>query len=77
MKKEQITGQVAKELIQGKLSRYFGVAPSEARKDQLYKAVVMSVRDIMLEKRHKFHTVTKGKKAKRVYYICMEFLMGR
>ena len=77
MKKEQITEKEAKELIQGKLSRYFGVAPSEARKDQLYKAVVMSVRDIMLEKRHKFHTVTKANKAKRVYYLCMEFLMGR
>ncbi len=77
MEKEKITEKEARELIQGKLSRYFGVAPSEARKDQLYKAVVMSVRDIMLEKRHKFHTVTKAAKAKRVYYLCMEFLMGR
>ena len=77
MKKEQFTSAEAKELIKGKLSRYFGVAPSEARKEQLYKAVVMSIRDIMLEKRHKFHTVTKAAKAKRVYYLCMEFLMGR
>ena len=77
MKKEQFTKKEAKELINGKLSRYFGVAPSEARKDQLYKAVVMSVRDIMLEKRHAFHLKTKAKKAKRVYYLCMEFLMGR
>ena len=77
MKKETITEKEARELIQGKLSRYFGVAPTEARKDQLYKAVVMSVRDIMLEKRHQFHTVTKANKAKRVYYLCMEFLMGR
>lgn len=71
------TEKDAKELIKGKLSRYFGVAPSEARKEQLYKAVVMSVRDIMLEKRHNFHLETKAKKAKRVYYLCMEFLMGR
>ena len=60
MKKEQITEQAAKELIKGKLSRYFGVAPAEARKEQLYKAVVMSVRDIMLEKRHAFHLKTKA-----------------
>ena len=53
------------------------MAPSEASKEQLYKAVVMSVRDIMLEKRQKFHIETKAKKAKRVYYLCMEFLMGR
>ncbi len=77
MKKETISEMAAKELIKGKLSRYFGVAPSEARKEQLYKAVVMSVRDIMLEKRHNFHLTTKANKAKRVYYLCMEFLMGR
>ncbi len=77
MKKEQFTEREAKELINGKLSRYFGVAPSEARKDQLYKAVVMSIRDIMLEKRQAFHQKQKAAKAKRVYYLCMEFLMGR
>ncbi len=77
MQKEQFTEKEAKDLINGKLSRYFGVAPSEARKEQLYKAVVMSVRDIMLEKRHAFHLKTKAAKAKRVYYLCMEFLMGR
>lgn len=77
MKKETISAQAAKELIKGKLSRYFGVAPAEAKKDQLYKAVVMSVRDIMLEKRHNFHLKTKAAKAKKVYYLCMEFLMGR
>ena len=77
MKQETINATAAKELIKGKLSRYFGVAPSEAKKEQLYKAVVMSVRDIMLEKRHNFHLKTKGAKAKKVYYLCMEFLMGR
>ena len=77
MEKEKFTAADAKELIKGKLSRYFGVAPSEARKDQLYKAVVMSIRDIMLEKRHDFHLKTKATKSKRVYYLCMEFLMGR
>ena len=74
---KNFTEKEAKELIKGKLSRYFGIAPSEARKEQLYKAVVMSVRDIMLEKRHNFHLETKAAKAKKVYYLCMEFLMGR
>ena len=77
MEETKFTTQNAKELIAGKLARYFGVTPAEARKDQLYKAVVMSVRDIMLEKRHQCHTIIKKKKAKRVYYLCMEFLMGR
>ena len=74
---EKLTQQEAESLIAGKLSRYFGVSPAEATREQLYKAVVMSVRDIMLEKRQRFHLKTKAAKAKRVYYLCMEFLMGR
>ena len=77
MKNKEITSIDAGKLIEGKLSRYFGVIPSEASRDQIYKAVVMSVRDIMLEKRQRFHIETKAARAKRVYYLCMEFLMGR
>ncbi len=72
-----LTETEAQEMIKGKLSRYYGVTPAEATRDQIYKAVVMSVRDIMLEKRQKFHLDMKKTKAKRVYYLCMEFLMGR
>ncbi len=77
MENKEITSIDAGKLIEGKLSRYFGVIPSEASRDQIYKAVVMSVRDIMLEKRQRFHIETKAARAKRVYYLCMEFLMGR
>ncbi len=73
----KLTEREAEQLIDGKLSRYFGVLPADANKEQIYKSVVMSVRDIMLEKRQKFHKEMKAKKAKRVYYLCMEFLMGR
>ncbi len=73
----KLTEQEAKQLIGGKITRYFGVAPAEASREQIYKAVVMSVRDIMLEKRQRFHLKTKEARAKRVYYLCMEFLMGR
>lgn len=77
MSNTQFSKKEAQTKIEGKLSRYFGVTPAEASKEQFYKAVVMTVRDIMLEKRQQFHEVTKAKKAKRVYYLCMEFLMGR
>ncbi len=77
MSNTAITEKEAKDLIKGKLSRYFGVAPTEASKEQVYKAVVMVVRDILLEKRQQFHKKVKAKRAKRVYYLCMEFLMGR
>jgi len=72
-----LTEQEAQQLIDGKLTRYFGVSAVEATREQIYKAVVMSVRDIMLEKRQQFHLKTKAARAKRVYYLCMEFLMGR
>ena len=74
---ESITEKEVQLLIQGKLSRYFGVTPKEASREEIYKAVVMSVRDILLEKRQQFHKVMKAKKGKRVYYLCMEFLLGR
>lgn len=73
----KLSEQEVHRLITGKLMRYFGVAPKEATREQIYKAVVMSVRDFMLEKRQRFHEKTKSQKAKRVYYLCMEFLMGR
>ena len=74
---EHLTEHKLKQMIDSKLSRYFGVSPKEATQDQIYKAVVMNVRDIMLEKRQQFHEERKAKRAKRVYYLCMEFLMGR
>ncbi|MBQ7164455.1 MAG: glycogen/starch/alpha-glucan family phosphorylase, partial [Clostridia bacterium] len=74
---KNFTGDVAKTLIEGKLSRYFGVSAHEADREQMYKAVVMSVRDILLEKRNKYHHTVKEGKAKKVYYLCMEFLLGR
>ena len=72
-----MTKKEAKEIISGKLSRYFGITLSEANNEQLYKAVAMTVRDILLEKRKRYHDKIKEQKGKRVYYLCMEFLLGR
>ncbi len=71
------TKKEAKEVIETKLSRFFGVGVADCTKEQLYKAVVMAVRDILLEKRNKYHNTTKKAQAKKVYYLCMEFLLGR
>jgi len=76
-KTSNFTKKEALTIIEGKLSRFFGVSPTEATTEQLYKAVVMAVRDILLEKRNKYHQTVKEKKSKRVYYLCMEFLLGR
>lgn len=74
---KNFTVKEAAALIEGKLSRYFGVSVKEASKDQIYRAVALSIRDILLEQRNKFYKKYKGQNGKRVYYFCMEFLMGQ
>ena len=73
----QITEKEAGQLIRNKLSNYFAVSPSEASKEQIYKAVAMCVRDILLEKRSAFNKKYREQGGKRVYYLCMEFLLGQ
>lgn len=77
MQNTTMTKKEALEMLSGKLSRYFGVTLSEANNEQIYKAVVMMVRDILLEKRKSYHYKIKEQQGKRVYYLCMEFLLGR
>ena len=40
--------------IEEKLSRHFGCTPSEASRDQMYKATAMTVKEILAEKRGQF-----------------------
>ena len=72
-----MTEKEASQLLSDKLIRYFGVPKKEATKEQVYKALVMCIRDILLEKRGAFHKKYRSKGAKRVYYLCMEFLLGQ
>ena len=73
----KITEKEAAGLIKSKLSKYFAVIPAEATKDQIYKATVMCVRDILLEKRSAFNKKVYSESGKKVYYLCMEFLLGQ
>lgn len=77
MSKTEITTKATKEILSGKLSRFFGVSFSEATDEQMYKAIAMTVRDILLEKRNSYHYKVKDAKGKKIYYLCMEFLVGR
>ena len=63
--------------IEQKLSRLFGTAAADASREQMYKAVVQTVKDILAEKRSEFKARTNKEGGKRVYYMCMEFLLGR
>ena len=66
-----------KDSIESKLSRYFGCTPEEASTEQVYRATALTVRDILAAKRQEFKKKVNEAGAKRVYYMCMEYLVGR
>lgn len=73
----KLTKKQAKELIESKLSHFFGVSPEEATYEHYYKAIALIVRDMMIQGRNDFYKEYKKSDSKKVYYLCMEFLMGR
>lgn len=74
---EKITQKKIAELIGAKLRHNFGIDPNEASDEFFYKATVLAVLDIMRERRHAFRDKAKERGEKTVYYLSMEFLMGR
>lgn len=73
----QITAQKLKKLIENKLLHNFGIEPESASDEFFYKATVLVVLDILNERRAAFRKKSKEQQAKSVYYLSMEFLMGR
>ena len=66
-----------KELLEGVLQRHFGCSASEASRDQMYKAAAITVKNILSDKRSAYKKKVNAAGGKRVYYMCMEFLLGR
>lgn len=75
--KNAISAVQAKKMITDKLSHFFGVSPDTASDDQFYKAVSMIVRDRLSEMNSEFRDTADKQDSKQIYYLCMEFLMGR
>lgn len=74
---KKMTVSQAKKAISDKLSHFFGVDPKTATNEQYYKAVAMIVRDKLSQMNSEFRSEAKGQDSKEIYYLCMEFLMGR
>ena len=64
-------------MIDSKLKHNFGVSSDQASDELFYKATVLAVLDIMREKKVEFNAKTAQQEGKRIYYLSMEFLMGR
>ena len=75
--KSTISTSQAKKMITDKLSHFFGVSPADATDEQFYKAVAMIVRDRLSTQNSEFRHIADGQDSKQIYYLCMEFLMGR
>ena len=75
--KNALTIQQTKSLITDKLSHYFGVSPETASDEQFYNAVSMIIRDKMAEMNVAFKKAAANQDSKKIYYLSMEFLMGR
>lgn len=74
---EKMTVSQAKKAISDKLSHFFGVDTKTATDEQYYKAVAMIIRDRLSQMNSDFRQEAKGQDSKEIYYLCMEFLMGR
>ena len=75
--KKKITKQELQERIESKLITKGVLYPKDATEIQLYQATVQVVKDIMIEYRSDFKKRIKASGAKKICYLCMEFLVGR
>lgn len=66
-----------KELLELKLAQNFGVRYEEASETIMYRALCLVVKDVLTENRVKFKTKVRAKGYKQIYYMSMEFLLGR
>ena len=64
-------------MIKEKLSHNFGVSPENATDEQYYKAVALILRDLMIRGRNECKEKAEKTGTKKIYYLCMEFLLGR
>ena len=63
--------------IIAKANNHYGKKVNDCSRTQLYKVVAGVVRDILTEKRIAFKTARSEQQTKQVYYMSMEFLLGK
>ena len=74
---KELTKQQMKRLLEEKLSHYFGVSPQEATYEHYYRALATLLRDLLRQERKQMDRRANEQGSKKIYYLCMEFLMGR
>ena len=64
-------------LLKDKLMSECNVTIYAASADQIYRCLAMITRQIMSDRQKQYQSKVLGEGRKQVYYLCMEFLMGR
>ena len=72
-----LTVSQIKTIIRDRLSHTFGVSLENASNEEYYKAVVLTVRELLAKGRAEFVANAEKTETKQIYYLCMEFLLGR
>lgn len=66
-----------KGIIEGKLKRYYGRTLQNASDEEMFQAVAMSIRDIILERKVTANEEIAKNGSRKLCYLSVEFLMGR
>ena len=74
---KNITKEAIKQQFIDTLQKNYNISPDEASDKQVYKTLSSIVVNILKEKRRHFITNAHSLGKKQVYYLSMEFLMGR
>ena len=73
----KLTKKEFEKILKDKVVSECGVTLDVASAEQIYRCMAMIVRQIMSDRQKQFQAKTLGEGKKQVYYLCMEFLMGR
>ncbi|MCT4596736.1 MAG: glycogen/starch/alpha-glucan phosphorylase [Vallitalea sp.] len=77
MNRLDVTVEELKEAILENIKNQFRKTIDQASKEQIFQAVAFAVRDIIVDQWIETHKTYEDKDPKIVYYLSMEFLMGR
>ena len=73
----KLTKKEFEKILKDKVVSECGVTLDVASAEQIYRCMAMIVRQIMSDRQKQFQAKTLGEGKKQVYYLCMEFLLGR
>ena len=73
----KITAKEFESMIVDTLLHEFSTDAENATYEDIYKAAALNVRKLMSHQQKQFMAKANGSGAKQIYYLCIEFLMGR